>query len=67
MIYIYIYISLYIYSCYLQSVGEANGNPLQYSSWRNPWTKEPSRLQSMELQRVGYDWVTITHTPIKSL
>ena len=29
-----------------------------YSSilaWRIPWTEEPSRLQCMELQRVGYD------------
>ena len=36
-----------------------------YSSilaWRNPWTEEPGRLQSMGLQRVGYDWVTFTHT-----
>ena len=24
-------------------------------SWRMPWTKEPSRLQSMGLQRVGYN------------
>ena len=29
-----------------------------YSSilaWRIPWTEEPGGLQSMELQRVGYD------------
>ena len=25
-----------------------------------PWTEEPGRLQSMGLQRVGYDWVTLT-------
>ena len=25
---------------------------------RIPWTEEPGRLQSMELQRVGHDWVT---------
>ena len=31
-------------------------------SWRMPWTKEPSRLQSMGLQRVGYNWVTNTFT-----
>ena len=31
--------------------GEGNGNPLQYSSWRIPWTEEPGRLQSMGLQR----------------
>ena len=23
--------------------------------WRIPWTEEPGRLQSMELQRVGHD------------
>ena len=27
-------------------------------AWRIPWTEEPGRLQSMELQRVGNDWVT---------
>ena len=29
-----------------------------YSSilaWKTPWTEEPGRLQSMELQRVGHD------------
>ena len=29
-------------------------------AWRVPWTEEPGRLQSMGLQRVGYDWVTLT-------
>ena len=32
-----------------------------YSSilvWRNPWTEEPGRLQSMGSQRVGHDWGT---------
>ena len=24
-------------------------------AWRIPWLEEPGRLQSMELQRVGYD------------
>ena len=24
-------------------------------AWRLPWTEEPRRLQSMELQRVGHD------------
>ena len=23
------------------SPGEGNGNPLQYSSWRTPWTEKP--------------------------
>ena len=24
-----------------RSPGEGNGNPLQYSAWRIPWTEEP--------------------------
>ena len=24
-------------------------------AWKFPWTEEPGRLQSMELQRVGHD------------
>ena len=24
--------------------------------WKIPWTEEPGRLQSMQLQRVGHDW-----------
>ena len=35
--------------------GGGNGNPLQYSSWRIPWTEEPGGLQSMELPRVGHE------------
>ena len=35
--------------------GEGNGNPLQYSCWRIPWTEEPGGLQSTGLQRVGHD------------
>ena len=27
-------------------------------AWKTPWTEEPVRLQSMESQRVGHDWVT---------
>ena len=30
-----------------RSPGEGNGNPLQYSSWKIPWTEESGRLQSM--------------------
>ena len=36
-------------------VGEGNGTPLQYSCLENPMDKEPGRLQSMGLLRVGYD------------
>ena len=54
------------------SPGEGNGNPLQYSSWRIPWTEEPGGLQSMGSRRVGHwmtEWracaltLTLTHTP----
>ena len=31
-------------------------------AWRIPWTEEPGGLQSMELQRVGYDLVTNAFT-----
>ena len=36
-----------------RSPGGGNGNPLQYSSWRIPWTEKLGRLQFMGLQRVG--------------
>ena len=31
-------------------------------AWKIPWTEEPDRLQSMESQRVGHNWVTNTFT-----
>ena len=37
-----------------RSTGEGNDNPLQYLSWRIPWTEEPGRVQSIGLQRVGH-------------
>ena len=33
-----------------RSPEERNGNPLQYSSLKNPWTENTGRLQSMGLQ-----------------
>ena len=30
-------------------------------AWKIPWTEEPGRLQSMELQRVGHDWAEIVN------
>ena len=38
-----------------RSHGDGNGNPLQYSCLKIPWTEEPGRLQSMRLQRVRHD------------
>ena len=29
-----------------RSLGERNGNPPQYSSWKIPWTEEPGGLHS---------------------
>ena len=31
-------------------------------AWKNQWTVEPGGLQSRELQRVGHDRATNTHT-----
>ena len=31
-------------------------------AWKIPWTEEPGGLQFMELQRVGHDWATNTHS-----
>ena len=49
-----------------RSLGEGNGNPLQYYclenpmdsstiAWKIPWTEELGRLQSMGSQRVRHD------------
>ena len=45
-----------------RSPGEGNGYPLQYFSWKIPWTEKPDGLQSMGSQRVRHDWVTHTYT-----
>ena len=29
-------------------------------AWRIPWTEEPGELESMGLQRIGYNWATNT-------
>ena len=36
-------------------LGEGNGNTLQYFDCKSSWAGEPGGLQSMGLQRVGYD------------
>ena len=36
-------------------------------AWRILWTKEPGRLWSMGLQRVGHDWATNTHILVSNL
>ena len=35
-------------------------------AWETPWTEEPGGLQSMESQRVGYDWAH-THTWLNNI
>ena len=41
-----------------RSPGEGNGNPLQYSCLRNPWTEKPGGLQSTGSHRVRHNLVT---------
>ena len=38
-----------------RSCGEGNGNPLEYSCQKIPWTEECGSLQSAEMQRVRQD------------
>ena len=38
-----------------RSPGEGNGNPLQHTCWKIPWTEVPGRLQTMGSQRVRHD------------
>jgi len=33
--------------------GVGNGNPLQYSHWKSPWTEEPGGSQSIGSQSMG--------------
>ena len=42
-----------------RSPGAENGNPLQYSWCKIPWTKEPSGLQSMGSTRIRHDWAHV--------
>ena len=37
---------------------EGNGNPLQYSCLRIPWTEEPGGLQSMGSHRIEHEEAT---------
>ena len=37
-----------------RSLGEGNGNPLQYFSWKTAWTEEPGGLHPKG-HRVGHD------------
>ena len=46
-----------------RSPGGGNGNPLQYSCLKMPWTEEPGGLQSMGLPRVD----STKHTHLSSL
>ena len=41
-----------------RSLGEGNGNLLQYSCLGNPMVGQPGGLQSMGSQRIGHDLVT---------
>ena len=43
---------------WVQSLGQEDGNPLQYSCMEIPWTEEFCGLQSAWSQRVGHDLAT---------
>ena len=45
-----------------RSLGEGNGNPLQYPCLEKSMDREAWQLQSVGSQRVRYDWVTNTFT-----
>ena len=47
-----------------RSPGGGHGNPC-ILAWRIPWTEEPGGLQSIWLQRVGFNWAT-EHTRIEN-
>ena len=36
-------------------------------TWKNPWTEESGRLQSMGSQRVGHDWAIMQHRQLYCL
>ena len=42
--------------------GGGNATHSSILAWRIPWTEEPVRLQSTELQRVGHDQSNLAHT-----
>ena len=42
----------------LDTRGEGNGTPLQYSGLENPKEEEPGRLQSIGSLGVGHNWAT---------
>ena len=44
-----------------RSPGGGHGNPLQYSWLENPMDRGAWWLQSIGLQRVGYDWSDLAH------
>ena len=46
---------------------EGNGNALQYSALRIPWTEEPGSLQSMGLQSQTQLWCAAAHGVTKCL
>ena len=43
---------------YMGETGEGNGNPLQDSAWKIPWTEEPGRCHKEldMIQRLSLTW-----------
>ena len=49
--------------CKTGETGERNGNPLQYSAWKTPWTEEPGRghKELDMIQRLSPTWEKTKH------
>ena len=54
-IYVYFYTHVHAYVCIREKAMVTHSSTLV---WKIPWTKEPGRLQSMGLLKVGHDWAT---------
>ena len=53
------------YLCQEDPLEEGIATHFSVLAWRNPWTEEPGRLQSMGSPRVRHDWSNLTHTQVK--
>ena len=53
---------------WVRSLGKENSLEMEMAThssalaWKIPWTEEPGRIQSMELQSVRHDWATSLYT-----
>ena len=52
------------FDCWMGKISLEEGLATHSSilAWRIPWTEEPGRLQSIELQRISHDWSDLART-----